>query len=280
MGANTVDSGSQPAIDRVGIVDAQRLVSAQQQTIGDFQKGEVCAMRKLKAMALIAMMVVVAGARAEAQDRPGGINFGGGWTFPVSGLNDSFDTGWNVVIGGTYNITPTVGFLAEYQYHRMGGPDRVIPIADQPGLPATSSGLIESNHQIHSGIFDLVFKTPQAPVGGYVLGGVGIYHRLVQLTTPSVGYTTICDPYWYVCYPTLVSVDTIIGDRSSDDFGINIGGGITFGADGKFYVEARWHYVFGNKIEPQTLPISGTVVCPNECSTSAQYIPLTLGFRW
>jgi hypothetical protein len=235
-------------------------------------------MRKLMATAFIVVMALIAAAPADAQDRPAGINFGGGMTFPVSGLNDAFDLGWNFAIGGTLNITPTFGFLTEYQYHRMGGPDRVIQIADQPNLPATSTGLIESNHQIHSVTFNGVYKTPQAPVGGYVLGGGGYYHRLVQLTTPSVGYTTICDPYWYVCYPTLVSVDTIIGDRSSDDFGINIGGGITFGADGKFYVEARYHYVWGPKVEPQT--VGGSVVCPNECSTNAQYIPITFGFRW
>jgi hypothetical protein len=235
------------------------------------------------ATAFIVMMALIAATPAGAQDRPAGINFGGGMTFPVSGLNDAFDLGWNAAIGGTVNITPTVGVLAEYMYHRMGGPDRTIPISSLPDLPPTSSGVIESNHQIHSGTFNLVYTAPQMdrPVGGYVLGGGGIYHRLVQLTTPSVGYTTICDPYWYVCYPTLVSVDRIIGDRSSNDFGINFGGGITFGTDGKFYVEARYHYVWGPKVEPQVNPLNGgTTVCPNECSTNAQYIPITFGFRW
>ncbi|HVH29645.1 MAG TPA: outer membrane beta-barrel protein [Vicinamibacterales bacterium] len=234
------------------------------------------------AAAFIVMMALIAATPAEAQDRPAGVNFGGGWTFPVSGLNDAFDIGWNAGIGGTFNISPTVGFQAEYMYHRMGGPDRPILIASNPDLPATTSGIIESNHQIHSGTFNLVYQTPRggSAVGGYVLGGVGIYHRLVQLTTPSVGYTTICDPYWYVCYPTLVSVDRIIGDRSSNDFGINIGGGVTFGTDGQFYVEMRYHYVWGPKVETQVNPLNGTDVCPNECSTNAQYFPLTLGFRW
>jgi opacity protein-like surface antigen len=255
-------------------------VLANEQYKGDFQEGEVCDMRRLMATAFIVVMALIAAAPADAQDRPAGINFGGGWTLPVTGLKDTFDTGWNVVFGGTYNITPTVGFLAEYQYHRMGGPDRVIPIASLPDLPATSSGVIESNHQIHSGVFDLVYKTPSAPVGGYVLGGLGIYHRIVQLTTPSVGYTTICDPYWYVCYPTLVEVDRIVGDRSSNDFGINFGGGITFGADGKFYVEVRYHYVWGPEVQAQGPVVSGGPCQPEACSTNAGYLPITLGFRW
>ena len=119
----------------------------------------------------------------------------------------------------------------------------------------------------------------------YALGGGGIYHRLVQITTPSVGYTTFCDPYWYVCYPTLVSVDTIIGDRSSNDFGINFGGGLTFGREAKFYIESRIHYVWGRKIEPATagnLPATTATgsTCSSGCTTNATYYPLTFGVRW
>ena len=57
-----------------------------------------------------------------------------------------------------------------------------------------------------------------------------------------VGVITVCDPYWLICYPTAVSTDAIVGDRSSTDFGINVGGGVNFGA---FYAEARYHYVWG-----------------------------------
>ena len=33
-----------------------------------------------------------------------------------------------------------------------------------------------------------------------------------------------------MCYPVAVSVDNILGTRSSNDFGIDIGGGVTFGS--------------------------------------------------
>ena len=102
--------------------------------------------------------------------------------------------------------------------------------------------------------------------------GGGIYHRLIQLTTPSIGYTSVCSPYWFVCYPTLVPVDTIIGDRSSNDFGINFGGGVTFGGNAKFYIESRYHYVWGPKV---TNPVTS-----QQASTNAGYFPLTFGVRW
>src|SRR6266850_2150827 len=163
-----------------------------------------------------AFLVLIAAAPAVAQDvRPVSVNFGGGWAFPLSGFKDSFNTGWNGGIGVTFNVKPNLGLQAEYMYDRMGGPDKTIGLSVTPTALATGSGIIESNHQMHTGTFNVVytpsFGESRGPVGGYVLGGGGIYHRLIQLTTPSVGYTSVCDPYWLTCYPTAVSVDTIIG---------------------------------------------------------------------
>jgi len=234
--------------------------------------------------------LLVVAAPAAAQEGPVDVNFGFGWAFPVSGFKDSFNTGWNGGIGVTFNVSEKVGIQGEYMYTRQGGPDKTITLSATPVLAGTtSSGVIESNHQMHIGTFNLVYKPTggrDTSVGGYLLGGGGIYHRIVQLTTPSVGYTSVCDPYWYVCYPALVSVDQIIGDRSSDDFGINIGGGITFGREAKFYIESRYHYVWGKSVTPSvsTLPAeAGTTAastCSGGCSTNASYIPLTFGFRW
>jgi opacity protein-like surface antigen len=231
-----------------------------------------------------AFVVLMAAAPAVAQeDRPVGFNFGGGWAFPLAGFNDSFDTGWNGGIGVTFNVTPELGVQAEYMYDRMGGPDRQLALYPTPVEGDSDTfGTIESNHQMHTGTFNLVYtprfqEAADRPFGGYVLGGGGIYHRLIQLTTPSVGYTSVCDPYWYVCYPTLVSVDRIIGDRSSNDFGINVGGGLTFGREAKFYIEMRYHYVWGPTIRPEVQPVDGS---PTEYSTDAQYFPLTFGVRW
>jgi opacity protein-like surface antigen len=233
-------------------------------------------MRDLLAAAFV---VLIAGTPAFAQDSPIGFNFGGGVAFPVTGLNDAFNTGWNGSLGLTWNITPEVGILGEYMYDRLGGPERSFDFSTTP-IPGagTQSGIIESNHQVHTGTFNLLYAPRLAaneravPIGVYALGGGGIYHRLIQLTTPSVGYASVCNPYWYVCYPTLVPVDVIIGDRSSNDFGMNFGGGVTFGSNAKFYVEMRYHYVWGPKVAN---PVSG-----QEASTNAGYFPLTFGVRW
>jgi opacity protein-like surface antigen len=209
-------------------------------------------------------------ARGLAQTKPVEVNVGSGVSFPVGNLADSFDTGWNGAIGITFNVNPAVGIQAEYLYQRFSGPDRTFPnLAPEPNAGDTI--LIESNHQMHAGTFNLVVRsTGRGAVGGYFLVGPGIYHRIVQLTTPSVGFTTVCDPYWLVCYPVAVSTDAIVGDRSSNDFGMNVGGGLTFGHAAKFYVEARYHYVWGPKITA-----GGT-----DYATNAQYFPITFGVRF
>ena len=234
-------------------------------------------MRKLL-VALFGLLIM--SAPAGAQDGPPvGINVGGGVLMPLSGLKDAFDTGWNGGIGATFNVSPTFGLQAEYMYNWMPGPEKTILVSPVPG-GVGSAQLIESNHNTHSLTFNGLVSSPRtATVGGYGVGGIGYYHRTVQLTSPAVGYATVCDPYWYWCYPAAVSVDNILVDRSQDNFGINVGGGVTFGGESvKFYAEIRYHYVWGSEVRQQVAVPGGP--CEQGCSTNAQYLPITFGVRW
>ena len=146
--------------------------------------------------------------------------------------------------------------------HGVAGQNRKLTIDDiyDPARRIDFNGVVRSHGD--------------SPVKVYGLGGLGAYYRAVSLTTPSVGYTTICDPWWYVCYPALVPVDQIIGDRNSWDMGINIGGGLSFqlGDAAQFYVETRWHYIWGPSFDN---PVTGTSQKAN-----GQYFPVTFGFRF
>jgi len=236
-------------------------------------------MRKLLAAAF---GLLIAAAPVAAQDKPVSINVGAGVLFPLGGFKDSFSTGWNGGLGATFHISPTLGIQAEYMYNWMPGPEKTIIVSPTPG-GITSSQLIESNQNMHTLTFNAVYTAPTgaSKVGWYGLGGLGYYHRSIQLTSPAVGYATFCDPYWYVCYPAAVPVDNILVDRSSNDFGINFGGGITFGGEAaKFYVEFRYHYVWGPQVQAQGPVISGGPCQSSACSTNAQYLPITFGVRW
>ena len=236
----------------------------------------------MRTVIVVLLVLIGAAAPARAQDdKPYDVNLGGGAMFPLGSYKDSFNTGGNFAIGATYFVTPMIGIHGEYNYDRMSGPEKVLQLAPTPNAIVNGTGVLESNQQINAGIFDLVVRSNPRDhaVGGYVLGGAGVYHRQVQLTSPAIGYTTYCDPYWYVCYPAATSVDQILGSRGSTDFGIDFGGGVTFGHEAKFYIEGRYHYVWGPTInQPTAVPATTTV--PTNLSTNASYFPLIFGVRF
>jgi hypothetical protein len=235
-------------------------------------------MRKLF-VAVFGLLLVAA--PAAAQDKPFDVNVGGGWTFPTADFKDDFNTGGHFGIGGTFYVKPTFGVNVEYMYHRMNGPERTITVYPTPNAAGGTAQLFQSNHQINSVTFNGVWRPHSSGmVGGYVIGGIGYYHRAIDITTPAVGYTTICDPYWLVCYPALVSTDKIVGTRSSNDFGINFGGGVTFGHNAKFYVESRYHYVWGPDFTADKANLPADYNGRTSFTANAAYFPLTFGIRF
>src|SRR5262249_61321770 len=119
----------------------------------------------------------------------------------------------NLSTGGPYYSTPVLGIQAEYEYSRMNGPSKVLGLSSNPGAVISGNAVLDSNQQIHAGVFDLVVRSKprDSIVGAYVLGGGGLYHRKIQITSPAVGYVTVCGPYWLTCCPAATSVLQIIG---------------------------------------------------------------------
>lgn len=223
------------------------------------------------------VMILGAAPQALAQgDHLVHLNLGGGVAIPVSDISERFGT------GGSFNIgliieppaTPFFGFQVEYAFNKLAGNETSIPLMATPTAVVNGNALIDSHHDMHYLNFNGILKTSgRATVSPYAIGGAGMYYRTVSLTTPDVGFTTWCDPYWYVCYPTAVEIDRVIGDRSGWDAGINLGAGVTFklGDEAMFYVETRWHYMWG----PEFTDGEGTLRNAN-----GQYFPVTFGFRF
>jgi opacity protein-like surface antigen len=233
-------------------------------------------MKKLLFGALFVTVVAVAPARAQSayEDRPVHLNIGGGFTVPVSDVADRFGTGGGFNIGMIIEPTPVFGIQFEYGYNGLSGEETQVPLAESPVAAAITNGVIESHHSMHYLNVNGILSTGgESLFKAYAVGGTGMYYRSVSLTSPDVGYTTWCDPYWYVCYPTLTEIDRVLGDRSSWDPGINVGGGVSFalGEEAVFYVETRWHYMWGPEVT------DGEGVTRN---ANGQYLPVTFGFRF
>jgi hypothetical protein len=116
-------------------------------------------------------------------------------------------------------------------------------------------------------------------VRGYIVAGPGAYHRSVAITQ-YVGNGVICDPWYYICgtYP----VSSVIGSRSEWDAGINVGGGIgiPIGQHSEFYIETRYHYVWGQTVPAPAAGQLPTSITVPTGSTSGAYWPLTFGIRF
>ena len=80
-------------------------------------------------------------------------------------------------------------------------------------------------------------------------------------------------------------VDQVVGSRSSTDFGMNFGGGVDFRfhEHSSFYVEVRYHYVWGPTIASGNVPanpIAGSDVVTSTQKANGQFLPITFGFRF
>lgn len=203
-----------------------------------------------------------------AQDRPLHFNIGGGPTFIMGDLSERFEMGWGPALGITYDVNERVGVQFEYAYRWFGIPDETDIIA----------GRFSANHQTHELSFNMIanLTPPDSPVRFYAAAGPGMYNRKVEITE-YIGNGVICDPYYYVCgtYP----VEAVVGSRGGWDFGFNVGAGVGFslGDEGEFFIESKFHYVWGPEIVSATPLPSGQTTGG---STNGQYMPLTFGFRF
>lgn len=182
-------------------------------------------------------------------------NIGGGFTQPVGRLDNRVDMGWNVKGGVGWNFNDYVGAVAEFQYNGFGLSGNYL---SQIAVP-------DGNARVWSATLNPVVRVnPRGPVGMYLIGGGGFYQRTVEFTQPSSAPVTIFDPWFGGFYNTLVPANQVLGSFTQNKAGVNGGVGFTFGlprTTGKFFAEARYHYVFTNP-------------------TPTRYIPVTFGFRW
>jgi len=208
-------------------------------------------------LVLVTMLSVLAPANAQESQQQYGkylVNIGAGIGFPRGNLGNFVNNGANFVVGGGINFGRFLGVDSEFMWH------------DLPINSATKQLLLTSGASArqYAWTFNPMVHFPLGSrLGGYVIGGIGWYHRSGETTTPGVG--VVCDPYWswwYGC--ALGSTNIVTGSRSSNSFGENIGGGFTIRlGEGhtKFYTEVRYHHAGYNKV-------------------STELLPLTFGFRW
>ena len=190
---------------------------------------------------------------------------------PNSEVRDHLGNGYNFNFGVQVNVTHIIGIEGLYSFNGLGDKRISIPVSPNPTDPGVPTDFFaDMNMQYGTG--SVIIRAPQGNVKPYGLIGMGVYYRPVRVTTPGVGYVPgYCDPWWYVCYPGgFVPVDNIVGERSSTDFGMNFGGGVSFHT---IYAELRYHYIWGPTVNT---PGGGT----STQKANGQFLQTTFGIRF
>jgi hypothetical protein len=223
--------------------------------------GAVAAIAWLTAASMVmaqAPVKVVVGGIGAPEDRPWEVVVGGVAVAPLSDSADRFAIGGGGDVGVMWNFTRQMAVRADFVYAAVTSRAEWTSKAT---IPATVSS------RMLFGTADFVFKAPQGRARIYVLGGVGLYRRSVNVQSASAGQASLCDPWWLVCEPNSVGVGQVTGARSTTDVGVNIGAGVTIGWA---FIEGRYHFMWGPTFTTAT----------GETMATGKYFPVTVGVRF
>jgi hypothetical protein len=210
------------------------------------------------AAVVVTVACLTAPAPLLAQAGPIAVTVGAIAVGPLSGSARQFNPGLGVDLGVTWNIGEQIGLRFDYVKATLGA-------KDTPQFPASVPVQVEPRMQF--GTVNVVFRAPVQKVRIYVTGGVGVYHRSVSLTVATPGPISICNPWWFVCFPGPVTADRVSATRSVTNFGVNVGTGL---AIGRFFAEMRYHYVWGPTFSTAGGPVHAT----------GKFLPLVVGVRF
>jgi len=231
----------------------------------------------------VLMAALFAAAPAAAQDdRPIKLTIGGGYTGVYGAASDRVGSGGNFTIGALFKTNNVFAVQGEYGWNGMTQRRLSLPVSGAPGGEGVPTDFFADANMQYGAFNVLLSPATSGKTAPYFLTGLGVYYRPVTISTPAVGFTTICDPYWYVCYPAAVPVEQVVGSRSSTDFGMNFGGGVNFHVNDSvsMYFEVRYHYIWGPTIDQANVPtpIGGTQT--GSLKANGQFLPITVGFRF
>jgi len=193
-----------------------------------------------------------------AQDGAIAISVGAIAIGPLSGTARQFTPGFGADLGITWNISDQIGIRIDYVQAALGA-------KDTPQFPASVP--IQVKPSVKFGTANIVFRAPVQKIRIYVTGGIGVYHRSVGLATAAAGPISICNPWWFVCFPGTVTADRVTASRSTTDLGVNVGAGFSMN---RFFAETRFHYMWGPTFSTAGGPVTAT----------GRFLPIVVGMRF
>ena len=203
--------------------------------------------------ALVVAWVVLISHSGLGQDVPAwNCTIGGGVGFPEGTSANFVNNGANFVVGGGPNLRRWLGVDAEFMWHDLPIKQNIINDLQVPNGEA----------RVYAVTLNAIVPIPtHGKMGFYIIGGGGWYHRSGELTEPTYVPGTVCAPFylwWGGCVDGLFPGKKVLASSSSDAWGGDIGGGITyrFGMGLKLYTEVRYHHVPHKQVATDLLPLT------------------------
>lgn len=203
------------------------------------------------------LLLLATSSLALAQEQRWTANVGGGFTPLVGGISNRLDNGWNMRVGGGYNVTPHFSMNLQFAFHGLGVSRAVLNEAQVP----------DGNAHVWSITAEprLKLKPGTHGVSPYVVGAFGYYRRMVEFTRPTLAPVLIFDPIFGI-FQGFVPANRVLGSITRNGVGGGAGAGleIPLGSRShnvKLFTEARFEY-------------AATGAVPT------RMVPLTFGIRW
>jgi opacity protein-like surface antigen len=203
---------------------------------------------------ILASLTVIGAAYPQSEVPRFSGSIGAGFTTPVYGTGQRFDTGWNAGAGVGFNFSRFLGVEGQFQFNDLGVNSAAL----------NNLGFPDGTMRMWSVTLDPVIHfAPSNKFNPYIIGGGGLYHRTVEFTAPTVATVTGFDPF-FGFFPVNVPANQVLASNSVYKPGFNGGAGFSIplgGSKVKLFAEARYHFMY-------TAP-RGTSI-----------LPVTFGIRW
>lgn len=184
------------------------------------------ALRAFGVAVALAAPVALQAQATSSSDKPVSFGISGGASLPMGDLSDAAETGF--VVAGHVYLKPSsfksLRFRGDVSYDKWG-----VKGADELGVDADARSL----GFMANALFDFPTSSTST-VKPYVLGGLGLYNSKVSVS----GFGESAS-------------------ESSNDIGIQVGGGLTFQLSGfSTFVEAKYVNVFTEGSSTNWIPVS------------------------
>lgn len=219
--------------------------------------------------AAVAALGLVCGAAAQSpsvfdesgDDNPrGNVNLAVPVAIPVGDTANAVHLGMGLTVGGGYNFTRNHGLVSEFMWNDL--------FATNEALAKVRLALKDPNINANADLLAFTgnyrYELRGRAVGGYLIGGGGLYYRHVKLTKQvTTGSDIVCTPMWlwwgFTCESGTVTENQTITSWSASAPGWNAGAGFTARvgeAPYRVYIETRYHYAPDKRVNTQLVNIS------------------------